>query len=235
MVKFSKKARVSLVVVLVALTFSMVVPVSAGLPGKLRHAYEEGALQLHYNPFVSWLGIENRFGYEPVGDLHLEFLGDLGLCAVWTVSAEDTFVIIHGYYYITPTQHSTIDPYYFLDERYPNYGWWMGHPYKLEIVVDGQEVSTKRFCDLIKYEGDEGIEWTEHYFTFYHIFHPGELTSGYHVFNIHYETTMSEYDPVTGEWIKLKDPWIGSALDFWHWNKDWWGVPLIDNLVIYVS
>ena len=102
--------------------------------------------------------------------------------------------------------------------------------------VDGQEVSKKRFCDLNRFfDEDVGIEYTQHFFTFYHIFEPGELATGYHVFNIHYETTMSEYDPVTGEWIKLKDPWIGSALDFWHWNKDWWGVPLIDNLVIYVS
>jgi hypothetical protein len=179
--------KVSLVLLIAVLTFSAVVPVSAGTPKKLQDAMDAGVYRV--NGWWWWDAY-----YDPV--VH---------ALVWEVSADEPFYMDHGWY----TEDTAENVF-----NYPNHGWFMGHPHKVDFVIDSESIVEKRYSSgLIKYFFD-GEEWIFHLWSFYYIFEPGDLAIGDHIFNIYYSSTNSYYDDTLGKWVKLDEPFSLDLLSF---------------------
>ena len=110
--KISKMMRKSLVLGITLLAFSMVVPVSGGMPKKLQAVQGERRVDL-------WGG----FDYYDDG------IGAL----VWEVFADEIFFINHGWFN-NDTKVSI--------QGYPSRGWLDGHPLTCDFYIDGEKILT---------------------------------------------------------------------------------------------
>ncbi|MHA2054843.1 MAG: hypothetical protein ACW99F_14745 [Candidatus Hodarchaeales archaeon] len=98
---------------------------------------------------------------------------------MWEESTESTFFFMHGIGYWKWWR----DTY---DES--NSGWWMGHPYDIEIIFNGEPILTRRYSEPIDVNGPSpGNDL--HFWNVYRIFEPGDLEPGDYYFNIFYYAT----------------------------------------------
>jgi hypothetical protein len=176
--------KISVVLLIIVLTFSAIVPVSGGVPKKLQKLYIQDATRVN--------------GWWP-------YFYDSDINAfVWWVSVAETFYIEHGWY-VDDTVESIAS--------YPNRGWFgLGHPLSVKIVVDSQE-KQNRYSSGTEHYDQDGESWIFHLWAFYRIFKPGELDVGDYSFNVYYSAADMEYDTVAEKWVKLKEPFTMNILD----------------------